>query len=185
MKHHSQIRRVQRQAVQQFPSTRECNQDIDESQGIQSEGNPQPNNSHVEKRSGTNPPGGLIISALDSLSAAFEPVLTSGGADRLRVALGLFCGCHQMFRLQPPWSELFLQYAGDREKRRALLDVVECVLRKVPDLQQLFPMGEVSMSIAMANDAISKVLCDSGKLGQFFSAGGIEIDQRRHDGLLS
>jgi hypothetical protein len=46
-------------------------------------------------------------------------------------------------------------------------------------------MGEISMAVAMANDAISKILCDSGKLRQFFSAGSIEINQSRHDGLIS
>src|SRR5579864_4838573 len=165
MKHHSQIRGVQREAVQQFFGASERHQDIDESQGIQSEGNPQPNNRHVEKRGGTNPPSGLIISALDSLSAAFKTIPADGGANRFGVTLGFLGGFFQMFSLEPSRTELFLANSVNWKQRGALFYVVECALRKLPHLQQLFPMGEVTVSLAMANDAVSKVLGDSGKLG--------------------
>ena len=57
-----------------------------------------------------------------------------------------------------------------------LLDPVQFFAGKTFHFQQLFPRGEIAVTIAMIDDVIGDVFGDTGKLGQLFDSCGIQID---------
>jgi len=44
-------------------------------------------------------------------------------------------------------------------------------------------MREISMALAMVDDPIRHVLCDSGQLGQSFGVSSVDINEVCHSGL--
>src|SRR5215475_6537177 len=86
--------------------------------------------------------------------APFHPVGAAGGADGFGASFGLFCLPLKMSCLDPPRPELFFEHPFGRKQLCAQLDLIERMCGKLLDLQQLFPMGEVAVTLAVVHDAV-------------------------------
>src|SRR5215831_2198688 len=112
--------------------------------------------------------------------APFHTVGAAGRADGFGISFGLFRFPLEMPRLDPPRPELFLEHAWGRKQLCPLLDLIERLRRKLLYLEQLFPVGEVAVALAVAHDPVSNILGDPGELREFLRRGGIDVDFSSH-----
>jgi len=89
-----------------------------------------------------------------------------------------------MLFLNPAWPELLGTHSFDWKEPCALFDLSERLVREFLDLQQLLPMSEVAVPLAMASNVIGNVFGDTRKLGQLFWIGGIKVDWLSHDEIF-